>query len=172
VARAEKGASDAVFWKGLALLQEAFDDLEVLTPLLPDGSIDFPEIVVPSYIGNSIGLLTDSNDDTYPLSGLPKDQSYLFDFGEDFEVSFSAFEMEGRMNFEERMEGTIFYGSNDQKTWTELTDPTPFSKEMVKVEVPEKRQDLRFRYLRIKRHGRGLFEPSELRIYGERHEAK
>jgi hypothetical protein len=172
VARAEKGASDAVFWKGLALLQQAFDDLEVLTPLLPDGSIDFPQLAVSSEIGNSIGLLTDSNDDTYPLSGLARDMAYIFDFGPDFEVSFSAFSMEGRMNFEDRMEGTVFYGSNDQDKWTELTKPTERSSEMVTVEVFEKRQDLRFRYLRIKRHGRGLFEPSELRIYGERHEAK
>ncbi len=170
VARANPKANDAVFWRALMMLRQAFDDLEVLTPRLPDGSIDFPKIVVPSYIGDSIGLLTDSNDDTYPLSGLPKDQSYTFDFGEDFEASFSAFAMEGRMNFGERMEGTVFYGSNDQKKWVELTEPTPRSTEMVKVEVFEQQREERFRFLRLKRHGRGLFEPAELRIYGERHD--
>ncbi|WP_372798567.1 Ig domain-containing protein, partial [Pontiella sp.] len=100
VVRAAVSASDDVFWKGLLMLQQAFDDLAVLTPRLPDGSMDFPKMVVPSYIGDSIGLLTDSNDDTYPLSGLPKDQSYIFDFGPDFEASFTAFAMEGRMNFD------------------------------------------------------------------------
>ena len=172
VAKANSVADDKVFWRALMMLREAFDDLEVLTPRLPDGSIDFPKIVVPSYIGDSIGLLTDGNDDTFPLSGLPKDQSYMFDFGEDFEASFTSFSMEGRMNFDERMEGTVFYGSNDRKKWIELTKPTRRSTEMVTVDVFEKRRQDRFRYLRVKRHGRGLFEPSELRIYGERHEAK
>ncbi|MDF7825489.1 Ig domain-containing protein [Pontiellaceae bacterium B12227] len=172
VARAAKAADDTVFWRALMMLQQAFDDLEVLTPLLPDGSMDFPKIVVPSYIGDSIGLLIDGNDDTFPLSGLPKDQSYIFDFGENFQASFTSFSMEGRMNFDERMEGAVFYGSNDQKKWTELTKPTELSTEMVTVEVFEKKREERFRYLRIKRHGRGLFEPSELRIYGTRYDAK
>ena len=172
VKRDAKGSSDAAFWESLVLLQQAYDNLEVLTPLLPDGSIDFPKIVVPSYIGNSIGLLTDNNDDTYPLSGLPKDQSYIFDFGPDFEASFTAFCMEGRMNFDERMAGTVFYGSNNQKQWIELTEPTKYSIDMVKVNVFEKMQSEKFRYLRVQRHGRGLFEPAELRIFGLRHEAR
>ncbi len=172
VAKANAAADDEVFWRALLMLRKAFDDLEVLTPRLPDGSIDFPKLVVPAYIGSSIGLLTDSNDDTYPLSGLPRDQSYIFDFGEGFTASFTAFQMEGRMNFDERMEGTVFYGSNDQEKWVELTDPTEFSEEMVTVEVFKKYRDKRFRFLRAKRHGRGLFEPAELRIFGERHEAE
>ncbi|MDF7808366.1 putative Ig domain-containing protein [Pontiellaceae bacterium B12219] len=172
VARASEGTSDEVFWQGLLLLQQAFDNLEVLTPLLPDGSVDYPKIAVSSEIGNSIGLLIDSNDDTFPLSGLAKDMGYIFDFGPDFQMSFSAFAMEGRMNFEDRMEGTVFYGSNDQEKWVELTDSTELSTEMVKVDVFKTRREDRFRYLRIKKHGRGLFEPSELRIYGERHDAE
>lgn len=172
VKSAASDANDVDFWKELVHLQQAFDNLEVLTPLLPDGSLDFPKVVVPSYIGNAIGLLTDSNDDTYPLFGLPKDKSYIFDFGPGFEASFTAFAMEGRMNFEERMEGVVFYGSNDQKRWVELTLPTKHSTEMVKVDVFEKKQSERFQYLRVKRHGSGLFEPAELRIYGLRHEAK
>ncbi|MEI6891774.1 MAG: hypothetical protein V5783_06340 [Pontiella sp.] len=172
VARVANGSDDAVFWKGLVLLQQAFNDLEVLTPLLPDGSMDYPQLAVSSEIGNSIGLLIDGNDDTYPLSGLAKDMGYIFDFGPDFEVSFAAFAMEGRMNFEDRTAGTVFYGSNDQEDWRELTDPTEYSTEMVTVDVHKNRKEDRFRYLRIKRHGRGLFEPAELRIYGLRHEVQ
>ena len=171
VARAAHGASDAVFWKGLVLLQQAFDGLEVLTPRLPDGSMDYPKTAVSAEIGDSIGLLADGNDDTFPLSGLARDMGYIFDFGADFKASFSAFAIEGRMNFDDRMDGVVFFGSNDRKKWTELTEPTERSSEMVKVEVFEKRKTERFRYLRIKKmHGR-LFEPGELRIYGERHGA-
>ncbi len=172
VARAASSDSDPIFWKKLNQLQQAFDALEILTPLLADGSIDFPKIAVSSEIGDSIGLLVDSNDDTYPLSHLAVDMGYIFDFGADFQMSFTAFAMEGRMNFDERMEGTVFYGSNDQQNWIELTKPTERSTEMVEVDVSKSKQEKRFRYLRIKRHGRGLFEPSELRIFGTRHESE
>ena len=141
VARAAHGASDAVFWKGLVLLQQAFDGLEVLTPRLPDGSMNYPKIVVSPEIGDSIGLLTDGNDDTFPLSGLARDMGYIFDFGAGFEASFSAFAIEGRMNFDDRMDEVVFFGSNDRKKWTELTAPTERSSEMVKVEVFEKRKN-------------------------------
>lgn len=80
--------------------------------------------------------------------------------------------MEGRINFEDRMEGTVFYGSNDREEWTELTKPTEAATELSKVSVFRNRQKERFRFLRIKRHGSRFFEPSELRIFGERHEAE
>ncbi|MDF7798582.1 alginate lyase family protein [Pontiellaceae bacterium B1224] len=172
VARASESTSDEVFWQGLLLLQQAFNGLEVLTPQLPDGSVDYPKIAVSSEIGNSVGWLIDSNDDTFPLSGLAKDMGYIFDFGPDFQMAFTSFALEGRMNFEERTEGVVFYGSNDQEKWIELTDSTERSLEMVTMEVHKKRREDRFRYLRIKKHGRGLFEPSELRIYGTRFDAK
>lgn len=158
------GANDVVFWRGLVLLQKAFDDLTLLTPLLPDGSMDYPKLAVSSEIGYPIGLLTDGNDDTFPQYYQAKDKGFIFDFGPDFEVSFSAFAIEGRMNFEDRMEAVVFYGSNDQDDWTELTLPTERSPELSKVEVFENRQAERFRYLRIKKQGHGLFEVADLRI--------
>lgn len=172
VGRTVTSASDSVFVQSLIQLQQAFDDLEVLTPLLPDGSVDFPKIVQTSDIDDSIGLLTDSNDDTFPQYYLAKDMDYIFDFGSDFQLSFTRFEIEGRMNFDDRTEGTVFYGSNDQQDWTELTKSTERSTELVEVNVSKSKQEKRFRYLRIKKHGRGLFEPSEMRIYGTRYEAE
>lgn len=166
-------AGDDEFWEGLVLLQQAFHDLEILTPLLPDGSMNYPKILASSDIGDNVGLLIDSNDDTFPDAALVEDDmDYMFDFGPDFQVSFTEFAMEGRINFEDRMEGTVFYGSNDQEEWTELTRPTEPAPELLKVGVHKNRQEERFRYLRIKRHGRRFFEPSELRIYGERHDAE
>ena len=128
--------------------------------------------MVSSDIEDSIGLLIDSNDDTFPDAVLVEDDlDYVFDFGADFQVSFSGFAIEGRINFEDRTDGTVFYGSNDQEEWTELTKPTELSEELLKVRVYNNRHDERFRYLRVKRHADRFFEPSELRIFGERHDA-
>ena len=95
--------------------------MKPLTPLLPDGSMDFPKAVASSNIGEAMSLLVDGNSDTFPGFYLVKDNYYEFDFGPDFKFSATAFAMEGRVNFEDRMQGVKFYGSNDGKTWTELT---------------------------------------------------
>ncbi|MBV9126626.1 MAG: hypothetical protein JO117_00920, partial [Verrucomicrobia bacterium] len=49
---------DRVFFAKLMELQAAAEKLEPLTPLLPDGSMDFPKLVVSSNIGASTALLT------------------------------------------------------------------------------------------------------------------
>jgi large repetitive protein len=121
----------------------------------------------------SIGLLVDGNDDTFPVYTLAKDLNYVFDFGPKFKFSAPAFALEGRLNFEDRVTNTKFFGSNDGKSWTELTPKAiGHATELMRVEVAPDLTHSMFRFLRIQKQGGTLFEPSELRIYGERHETE
>ena len=165
-----KSASDAEFVATLRALQQALEGLKPLTPLLPDGSMDFPKAVASSNINQAMSLLVDGNDDTFPGFYLTPDSYYEFDFGPDFKFSATAFAMEGRVNFEDRMANVKFYGSNDGKTWTELTpDATRTAKELTKIPVADKLTSSTFRFLRVRKGGGGL-ESSEMRIFGGRHE--
>ncbi|MBN8456743.1 MAG: putative Ig domain-containing protein [Verrucomicrobia bacterium] len=167
---------ESVFAKMLSDLQSAFDRLEPLTPLLPDGSMDFPRIVASSDIGADIALLSDNNDDTFPVYLLARDLNYVFDFGEGFRFSATAFAMEGRLNFENRTQDTAFFGSDDGKSWSRLTPEIATApKELTRVEVDPSMRDRRFRFLKIEKTNRRsspLFEPAELRIFGRRLEAE
>jgi hypothetical protein len=169
-AKTLESASDAEFGATLGQFQQSVEGLKPLTPLLPDGSMDFPKVVAFSNIGQTMSLLVDRNDDTFPGFYLTPDGFYEFDFGPDFKFSASAFAMEGRVNFEDRMANVKFYGSNDGKTWTELTpDATRTAKELTAIPVAEKLANLTFRFLRVWKGGGGL-ESSEMRIVGSRHE--
>jgi len=163
---------DAEFQPRLDQLHDAVKSLQLLTPRLPDGSMDFPKVVAASSIGESIGLLVDGNDDTFPVYTLAKDLNYTFDFGPDYTFNATAFAMEGRLNFEDRMANSRFFGSNDGTNWVELTtEPTRLATELSRIEVSPAQTNATFRFLRIQKRGGGLFEPSELRIYGRRQEA-
>ena len=165
-------ATDTEFFSLLVQLKEAFEALEPLTPLLPDGSMDFPKLVVSSNISEAMSLLVDGNDDTFVGFYLAPDNYHDFDFGPDFKFSATAFAMEGRVNFEDRMEDVKFYGSNDGKKWTELTPAaTGRATELTRIKVAEGLTDSTFRFLRVRKHGGGGFEPSEMRIFGRRHES-
>ncbi len=165
-------ANDAEFFTQLVDLKTAFDSLESLTPLLPDGSMDFPKVVSANIGAEATNLLVDGNDDTFVGFYLAKDRRYDFDFGPDFKFSATAFAMEGRVNFEDRMDGVKFYGSNDGKSWTELTpEATRLATELTRVEVAADLTDSTFRFLRVQKlRGWGI-ESSEMRIYGRRHES-
>ncbi len=167
-----KSASDVDFFAQLVELKAAFDALELLTPLLPDGSMDFPRLVSANIGAEATSLLVDGNDDTFVGFYLAPDRRYDFDFGPDFKFSATAFAMEGRVNFEDRMDGVKFFGSNDDRNWTELTpDATRTATELSQVEVADDLTDATFRFLRVlKLRGWGI-ESSEMRIYGERHES-
>lgn len=175
-ARAQSGlknASDAEFFTQLVELKAAFDGLEALTPLLSDGSMDFPKVVVSSNIGaEATNLLVDGNNDTFVGFYLAPDNYHDFDFGPDFKFSATAFALEGRVNFEDRVDHTKFYGSNDRRNWTELTpEDVLHATELRRVAVADNLTGSTFRYLRVQRKGGGSIEPSEMRIYGRRHES-
>ena len=165
-----RNANDEDFSQEMLKVQEHFNHLELLTPELADGSVNYPSLVVDSNIGDAIGFLIDGNDDTFPVTKI-EDANFVFDFGKDYRMSFSAFSLEGRVNFDDRSENTVFYGSNNRREWVQLTKPSKPSSELVTIRVPTNRQAYQFRYLRAKRDGR-FFETAELRIYGARHEAE
>ena len=170
VSKAVNSATDTEFFSLLVQLKEAFDALEPLTLLLPDGSMDFTKVVVSSNISQAMRLLIDGNDDTFVGFYLAPDGYHEFDFGPDFKFSATAFSVQGRVNFEDRAQGVKFYGSNDGKTWTELTPKgAPLPKELSKIDVAPELTGATFRFLRAKKNGG--YEPSEMRIFGQRHES-
>ena len=170
--KALKSGSETEFFPLLVKLKEAFDSLEPLTPLLPDGSMNFPKAVASSNIGQAMSLLVDGNDDTFVGFYLAPDKNHDFDFGPDFKFSATAFAMEGRVNFEDRIENVKFYGSNDAKNWTELTpQDMKGATELTKIPVAENLVNSTFRFLRVLRLRGPILEPSEMRIYGRRHES-
>ncbi|MFT3788656.1 MAG: hypothetical protein QM770_21205 [Tepidisphaeraceae bacterium] len=166
-------ASEETFFASLQRLQQASEALRPLTPRLGDGSIDYPHLIAASNIGDSIGLLTDGNDDTFPVFTLAKDLNYVFDLGEGYQMSFDTFAIEGRLNFEVRTQGITFYGSNDGTTWTQLAPPiAAVPVDLTKVDVGPEHRTQRYRFLKVQkdRASSPMFEPSELRIYGTRYE--
>lgn len=166
-----KSASDEEFFSMLVQLKEAFDALEPLTPLLADGSMDFPKLATGNIDKVAMNLLVDSNDDTFVGFYLAPDRLYDFDFGPDFKFSATAFAMEGRVNFEDRIDRVKFHGSNDRRTWTDITTKgTERYTELTRIEADRGAGDSTFRFLRVLKHSGGILEPSEMRIFGRRHE--
>jgi large repetitive protein len=164
-------ASDTEFFSILVQFKEASDALQPLTPLLPDGSMNFPKVVSGNIGPEAMSLLVDGNDDTFVGFYLAPDRRYEFDFGPDFKLSATAFAMEGRVNFEDRMERVKYHGSNDGKNWTDLTsETTQRSTELTRIEVAEGLGAAAFRFLRVQKHSGGILEASEMRIFGRRHE--
>jgi hypothetical protein len=174
-------SSDSVFYDRLAALKQAADGLRQVSPLLSDGSLDYTGLMQSSTVGNYISLLADGNDNTFPLEYLAQESGHLYDFGPDYKITADAFALEGRMNFVDRMAGSAVFGSNDNVNWTKLTaEETKFVRGLSRIEVLPELRDKRFRFIKVQKVTRhpdvlggntsGVFEPSEFRIYGERHE--
>lgn len=174
--KALKDATDnETYFARLLQLQQACEALQPLTPLLSDGSMDYPNLVASSNVGDLIGLLTDGNDDTFPGYTLAKDLNFIFDFGPDYRIAATAFAIEGRLNFEVRSQDVTFFGSSDAQNWTPLTPPiATLPTEMSRVDVSKEHSGSPFRYLKIEKNRKSspMFEPSELRIYGRRCEVR
>ncbi|HTG70110.1 MAG TPA: discoidin domain-containing protein [Candidatus Udaeobacter sp.] len=175
-------ASNEAFYQQLASLRSAAESLQLLTPSLKDGSMDYTNIVTSTF-GNAISLLVDGNDNTFPgytLAPYPN-LYHILDFGPDYKVSADAFAFEGRMNFTDRMAGMTVFGSNDGDNWTRITSgQTPFVDDMTTLNVDDAYKNAQFRLIKIEMINpqpdvlRGqvlnLLELSEFRIIGERHE--
>ena len=154
-------------------LQSAIRTLEPISPRLADGSLDYVKTATSPDAGKNLGLLADANDDTFPVYTLGKDGNYTLDFGPDFKVALEAFAIEGRLNFEERAAGTTLFGSDDGLEWRRLaSEKSPMSTGIVRVEVDADKRSALYRFIRIQKTGGGLFEPSELRLYGRRNETR
>ncbi|MNW28815.1 Bacterial Ig-like domain (group 4) [compost metagenome] len=176
-------ATDEQFNEQLLALKQAVSALELLTPPLSDGSMDYTGIV-DSTFGSSISMLVDDNNNTYPVYTLAPypDLYHILDFGPSYKISATRFGLQSRMNFVDRMAGSALFGSNDRVNWTRLTpEETAFTDEMAMLDVDPSLQGEQFRFIKIQMlHPQpdvlrgtvtNMLELGEFRIYGERHEA-
>lgn len=166
-------ASDQEFYGKLAELNLAVQGLKVLTPVMADGSMRYFDMVETSTFGTQIGNLIDHAPDSFAGYYLADNLSYILDFGEDFKVSATAVALQVRTGFPEPIGGAAVYGSNDKEIWTRLTPGlTVVSDDLQTLEVSSDLQDKQFRFMKLQmiEPSSTMFELSELRIYGLRHE--
>lgn len=173
VTNALSSSSDESFYQKLADLNTAVEGLQPLTPLMEDGSIRYFDIVAASTFGTEIGNLVDNAPDSFAGYYLADNLSYILDFGTDFKVSVTSAALQVRTGFPERIGGAAVYGSNDKETWSRLTPGlTVVADEMQTLEVGGDYQHKPFRFLKLQmiEPSSTMFELSELRIFGSRHE--
>ncbi len=173
-------ATDAAFIQQLQTLRKAADSLALLTPLLSDGSMDYPGIMTSTF-GPWSALLTDNTNDTFAGLSFWPNAYQILDFGADFRVSATAFGLQSRANFADRAAGLTIFASNDKINWTRITSgETPFTDGMSTLMVDDAYKNTQFRFFKIQLihpypdviHDKpqGILELGELRINGVRHE--
>lgn len=171
--------TDEDFVENLLNLQKIIKNLKLLNPTLNDGSLNYVDIV-SSAQGIAKSVLSNLVDnDAQSFSGDVK-SPIILDFGYNFALTTSRFEVRARQGFPNRSQGTNVYGSNDGKMWTLLTDKsTTNTSELETIQVkPEQQNNLyRFLKLQVDYPGRpndpnypGIASYSEFRIFGKRHE--
>ncbi len=170
-AAALPGAADAEFQQKLAALYAAAVNLQVLTPLLGDGSMDYSKMVTYASIGTNLPKAVDG--DLNSGFGTSSDQPILFDFGPSFKISADAFQLQVRQSFPERVGGAAVFGSNDNETWVRLTPGlTTISEDMQTLPVQDDLKTQKFRFIKFQmvQPTSSLFELCEIRMFGTRHE--
>jgi hypothetical protein len=172
-------ATDDVFYQKLTDLNDAIRTLQLLTPLLADGSMNYLGMLSSSTFGTEVARLLDNSPDTFAGYYLAQNLSYVMDFGPSFRVSASKFQLQVRAGFPERIGGVAVFGSDDMDNWTRLTpDTTQVTQDMQTLAVPAELQNESFRFLKIQMieprydlfSGSPMIELSEFHISGERHE--
>jgi hypothetical protein len=167
------GTADDVFMQKLAALNDAVKGLQELTPLLSDGSMNYSNMFVSSTFGTAIPNALDSDPQTFVGFYQAPNQTHMFDFGPSFKVSASAFQLQVRASFPERIGGVAMFGSNDKENWTRLTpDLTTVTEDMQTLQVADdlKTQQYRFLKMQMIEPSSTMLELSEFRIFGLRHE--
>ncbi|MGG1553807.1 S-layer homology domain-containing protein [Paenibacillus ferrarius] len=172
-------ATDAEFYAKLQTLRSAVAGLQLLTPHLNDGSLDYTKMVTSTF-GTSITDLIDNNDNTFSVYQLAGDLYHTIDFGANFKVTASAFEIQARRSFPERIAGLTLFGSNDGEAWTRLSDGvTANSEDVQRLNVKDEYKNTKFRFIKMQviqlppsttTTPTNMLEVAEFRIYGERHE--
>jgi len=166
-------ATDDVFFQKLAALSGAVAGLQELTPLLADGSINYANMFVSSTFGTAIPNLLDNSPDSFVGFFQAVNQTHTMDLGPSFKLSASAFQLQVRASFPERIGGVAMFGSNDNETWTRLTPGlTTVTEDMQTLPVEDDLKDKQFRFFKMQMIAPSstMLEVAEFRIQGVRHE--
>ena len=178
---ARKTADSATFATLLQQLGDAVEGLEVLSPRLADGTLDFSGIAsAPGLTSAQVRALVDGDNQT--SWGDQRVAGIVFDFGPGFRVTSSAFGFQARDTFPNRAEGTNVYGSDDGATWTLLTERPNAGQDAAIEWIPVRAdvRDQRFRFLKFQVDEPGvpsdpaypgIWSIAEIRIDGVRSEA-
>ncbi|WP_413378258.1 discoidin domain-containing protein [Paenibacillus taichungensis] len=174
-------ASDEVFYGQLQELAQAAEAMKLVTPLLEQGGgIDYHNIVASSTFGTDIANMVDGDNQTGVSYTRAPNLYHMIDFGPDFKVSATSFGFQSNI-FADRLAKSAVFGSNDGENWVRLTPGlTAFTQSFQTLDVASEYQDDSFRFIKVQLlhpqpdvlYGivRNLFEMTEFRIYGERHE--
>lgn len=165
--------SDDVFYQKLLDLNSAVQGLQLLTPLLSDGSMNYTNLLASSTFGTQVYNLVDNSADSFAGYYLAQNRTFYMDFGPSYKVSASAFQLQVRSGFPERIGGTTIFGSNDYENWTRLTPgETIVTDEMQTLTADPQYQNQKFRFLKIQmiHPSSSMLEMSEFRIFGQRYE--
>ena len=171
-------ADDADFAVLLADVVAATAALELLSPRLEDGSLDYAGLVTASTLGMPPTAMTDGDPGTFAWYGMAQDLTHTVEFGPDFAVRAEAFSLQSNI-FADRLATSIVLGSPDGATWTRLTPgAAELTQNLQRLEVDPALRGTAFTALRIHLtdpqpdvlYGivRNLMEIAELRIHGER----
>lgn len=174
-------ASDDVFYKKLSDLNDAVAGLQLLTPLLSDGSMNYLNMIANTNIlVADIPKLLDNAPDSFAVYTSAVGLAHTIDFGPNFKISASSFRLQVRASFPERIGGVAIFASNDNTLWTRLTPgETAVSEEMQTLAADPRYQNQQFRFLKIYMinppkdlviDSSNMLELSEFRIFGQRHE--
>jgi len=166
-------ASDEVFFQKLATLRSAVAGLQQMSPVIGDGSLNYKNMLASSTFGSQVPNALDNTPDSFVGYYLAQNQTHTLDFGPSFKVAPTAFGLQVRTSFPERIGGTTVYGSNDNSTWTRLTPAmTVVTEDMQVLQVESDLQNQRYRFFKI-----AMIEPSssmlelgEFHIFGTRYE--
>ncbi|MFF4622822.1 discoidin domain-containing protein [Nonomuraea jabiensis] len=164
----------------LADLRAAAARLQLLNPTLLDGTLDFAAIAT-----SRVQVANLADRDLSTTTGdlwIADDKSFQLDFGARYRISPDKFMVAPRAMFSARTAGMVVFGSNDQVTWTRLTDAAIDSSALQTLPVLSAERDKHFRFLRFKDLDAGVlnrgqviedqpFSLGELRIAGGRSEA-
>ncbi|KQV33437.1 discoidin domain-containing protein [Massilia sp. Root335] len=166
-------AGDDQFYQKLGALQAAMTGLAELTPLLADGSMNFANMFVSSTFGTAVPNLLDGSSDSFVFYGQAQNLTHTMDFGPSYKVNASAFQLQVRTSFPERIGGVTVFGSNDNENWVRLTPGmTAVTEDMQTLDVSDDLKNQQFRFLKLQmiEPSSTMFEMAEFRIFGIRHE--
>jgi hypothetical protein len=174
-------STDDTYFQKLAALRTAVSGLQELTPLLKDGSINYPNLffktnLVTNFGGYAANGVDDINGTNIPFgTATDNNHTQTIDFGPSFKVAATAFQFQPPGSFPERIGGTTVFASNDLVNWTRITpDETRMVEEMQTLNVADEFRTQRYRFFKISMidllWSYNILEMSEFRIFGTRYE--